>query len=43
MIKTVGLEMRWLPKEIGSLFIRGEGLNSLSYWFVAVKQKENYK
>ncbi len=36
MVKTVGLEMRWLPKEIGSLFVKGIGIESIEYWYNAI-------
>jgi hypothetical protein len=41
MIKAVGLEMPWLPKDFGGLFVTG-GYESLEFWYEAVieKQKE---
>jgi hypothetical protein len=39
MVKTVGLEMHWLPTTIGSLFIKG-GMHSLEYWYKAITEKK---
>lgn len=38
MIKTIGLELKWLPMEIGSLFVDG-GYDSLPYWYEAIVEK----
>ncbi len=40
MIKTVGLEMHWLPKEIGSLFIKGNNINSIEYWYKTIVERK---
>jgi len=39
MIKAVGLEMHWLPNKIGSLFIKGDNMYSIEYWYKAIKNK----
>lgn len=39
MIKTVGLELHWLPKDIGSLFVDGD-YESLEYWYNTIKNRE---
>ena len=38
MIRTVGLELKWLPKEIGSLFYDDIDHQGLVYWYVTVKK-----
>lgn len=36
MIKQIVLELKWLPNQIGSLFIDGQDYNGLEYWYDAV-------
>lgn len=33
MIKTVGLELKWLPRDIGGLFCDGADHNGIVYWY----------
>lgn len=42
MIRAVGLEMRWLPKDLGSLFVTG-GYESLEFWYESIIEKEKSK
>lgn len=38
MIKQIVLELKWLPNQIGSLFIDNVDHNGLEYWFDAVQK-----
>jgi hypothetical protein len=39
MAKVVGLELHWLPKDLGSLFIKGQTINSIEFWYKAIIEK----
>ena len=38
MIKQIVLELKWLPNQIGSLFIDNVDYYGLEYWFDAVQK-----
>lgn len=38
MVDTVALEMKWLPKDLGSLFIDDEDMYGLVYWFNRIQK-----
>lgn len=38
MIKQIVLELKWLPSQVGSLFIDNVDYNGLEYWFNAVQK-----
>ena len=38
MIKQVVLELRWLPSQVGSLFVDNIDYNGLEYWYETVQK-----
>lgn len=38
MIRQIVLELKWLPNQIGSLFIDNVDYNGIEYWFEAVQK-----
>lgn len=38
MIKQIVLELKWLPSQVGSLFVDEIDYNGLEYWYNAVQK-----
>lgn len=38
MIHQIVLELKWLPSQVGSLFVDDIDYNGLEYWYHAVKK-----
>lgn len=38
MIQQIVLELKWLPNQIGSLFVDGQDYLGIEYWFDTVQK-----
>jgi hypothetical protein len=43
MINQIVFEMKWLPNQIGSLFVDNQDYLGIEYWFDAIEQRKPKK